>query len=136
MIDHFREAAVLVVPLRMGGGTRIKIYEGMALGKATVSTFVGAEGLNVHHEKDILLADDPRRFAACIVKFLRDEDFRRRFEIAAAEIVRQYDWSVIAQCFARETEKAIEASNVQSLQPGRTTLHGPACRTQDSLSTA
>ena len=47
IIDHMRQAAVLVVPLRIGGGTRIKIYEGMAMGKATVSTSVGAEGLDV-----------------------------------------------------------------------------------------
>jgi len=109
VVDHLREAAVLVVPLRIGGGTRIKIYEGMAVGKATVSTFVGAEGLDVHHERDILLANDPRQFACYMVRLLRDEDLRRKYEAAAAEAVRHYDWSVIAQRFVRETEKAIEA---------------------------
>ena len=109
IIDHLRAAAVLVVPLRIGGGTRIKIYEGMAVGKATVSTFVGAEGLDVHHERDILLADAPRRFADYIARLLREENFRRRYEAAAAQTVRRYDWSVITRGFAKELEKAVAA---------------------------
>jgi glycosyltransferase involved in cell wall biosynthesis len=109
IIDHLRQAAVLVVPLRIAGGTRIKIYEGMAVGKATVSTFIGAEGLDVHHERDILLADDPQRFAKYIVRLLREENSRRDYEAAAAENVRKYDWSEISQRFAKEIEKAIGA---------------------------
>ena len=107
IIDHLREAAVLVVPLRMGGGTRIKIYEGMAMGKATVSTSLGAEGLDVRHEHDILLADEPRRFAQHVVTLLHDETLRRRYEEAAAATVRQYDWSVITDLLARQLEKSI-----------------------------
>ena len=107
VIDHLREAVVLVVPLRIGGGTRIKIYEGMAMGKATVSTSVGAEGLDVHHEHDILLADDPRAFAEYVVGLLRDEGFRRRYEVAAAAAVRQYDWSVITQRFVEQLQEII-----------------------------
>ena len=111
IIDHLREAAVLVVPLRIGGGTRIKIYEGMAAGKATVSSFIGAEGLDVHHEHDILLADDPRQFARYVIRLLQDEAFRRPFEIAAAETVRQYDWSEIAQRFLDEIQKAVTVAS-------------------------
>jgi glycosyltransferase involved in cell wall biosynthesis len=107
VIDHLREAAVLVVPLRAGGGTRIKIYEGMAMGKATVSTSVGAEGLDVHHEHDILLADEPRVFAEYVVRLLQDERFRRRYEVAAAAAVRQYDWSVIGQRFVERLREVI-----------------------------
>src|SRR5438552_18732924 len=68
IVDHLRAAAVFVVPLRIGGGTRIKIYEAMAMGKATVSTTVGSEGLDVQHGRDILLEDDPAGFAEAIVK--------------------------------------------------------------------
>jgi glycosyltransferase involved in cell wall biosynthesis len=107
VIDHLREAAVLVVPLRIGGGTRIKIYEGMALGKATVSTRLGAEGLDVHHARDILLADDPQAFAEYVVRLLRDDGFRRRYEAAAAAAVRQYDWSVITQRFVEQLQDVI-----------------------------
>ncbi len=97
IVDHLRDAAVVVVPLRIGGGTRIKIYEGMAMGKATVSTRLGAEGLDVHHGRDILLADEPRQFAEHVVRFLRDEETRRKYEAAAAAAVQKYDWSAITE---------------------------------------
>ncbi|MGH9936633.1 MAG: glycosyltransferase, partial [Blastocatellia bacterium] len=66
--DHLRQAAVFVVPLRIGGGTRLKIYEAMAMRKAVVSTTVGAEGLDVNHGRDILLADDPQTFADYVIE--------------------------------------------------------------------
>jgi len=92
----------VVVPLRIGGGTRIKIYEGMAMGKATVSTGLGAEGLDVRHGHDILLADDPRQFAEYVIRLLCDEETRRKYGEAAAATAQKYDWSVI-------TERLIEA---------------------------
>ena len=109
IVDYLRRAAVFVVPLRIGGGTRIKIYEGMAMGKATVSTSIGAEGLDVHHGRDIVLADDPASFADSIVTFLRDEAIRRRYEAAAAATARQYDWSVITERFVKVLRRAVES---------------------------
>jgi hypothetical protein len=88
VVYHLREAAVFVVPLMKGGRTRIKIYEGMAMGKATVSTTVGAEGLDVHHGRDILLEDSPAEFAATISTFLQNEEVRRRYEAEAAATAR------------------------------------------------
>ncbi len=102
IVDHLGEAAVVVVPLRIGSGTRIKIYEGMAMGKATVSTGLGAEGLDVRHGRDILLTDDPRQFAEYVIRLLCDEETRRQYETAAAATAQKYDWSVI-------TEHLIEA---------------------------
>ena len=110
IVDHLRGAAVVVVPLRIGGGTRIKIYEGMAMGKATVSTTVGAEGLDVQHGRDILLEDSPATFASAITTFLQDEEVRRRYEAAAAATARQYDWSVITQRFVEVLLKVIDAA--------------------------
>jgi glycosyltransferase involved in cell wall biosynthesis len=110
VVDYLRRAAVFVVPLRIGGGTRIKIYEGMAMGKATVSTTVGAEGLDVQHGRDIVLADDPGSFAESIVAFLRDADLRRQYEAAAAATARQYDWSVITARFAAVLQRAIDTA--------------------------
>jgi len=107
VVDHLREAAVFVVPLRIGGGTRIKIYEGMAMGKATVSTTVGAEGLDVRHGRDILLEDSASGFAGAIVTFLQNEEVRRRYEAAAAATARKYDWSVITQRFVEVLDKTI-----------------------------
>jgi len=115
VVDHLREAAVIVVPLRIGGGTRIKIFEGMAMGKATVSTTVGAEGLDVQHGRDILLEDTPADFAHAIVMLLQDEDLRRRFESAAAATARKYDWSVVTQGFEKALEKTIAAASVQPI---------------------
>jgi glycosyltransferase involved in cell wall biosynthesis len=108
VIGHIREAAVLVVPLRIGGGTRIKIYEGLAMGKATVSTGVGAEGLEVISGRDLLLAEEPKRFAEYVVKLLRNGTLRRQYETAAALIVQQYDWSVVAERFVKELQKVVD----------------------------
>ena len=68
------------MPLRIGGGTRLKIYEAMAAAKAVVSTTVGAEGLDVQHGRDIILADDARAFSQAAIMLLRDRELRRRYE--------------------------------------------------------
>jgi glycosyltransferase involved in cell wall biosynthesis len=92
-----RDAAAYIVPLRIGGGTRLKIFEAMAMGKAVVSTTVGAEGLPVTHDEHLLLADDPRSFADAVVRLLRDVEWRHRFERAARQlVVERYDWSAVA----------------------------------------
>jgi sugar transferase (PEP-CTERM/EpsH1 system associated) len=95
---HIAEAAVYVVPLRIGGGTRLKIFEAMAMAKAVVSTSIGAEGLPVTHGRDILMADTPAQFADTVVGLIRDQPARRRIETAARQlVVERYDWSVVAQ---------------------------------------
>ncbi len=99
VVEHLREAAVVVVPLRIGGGTRLKIYEAMAMGKAVVSTSVGAEGLDVNHASDILIADAADEFARSVIALLRDEQLRRRIEGAAARQAARFDWPVIADRF-------------------------------------
>jgi glycosyltransferase involved in cell wall biosynthesis len=102
--EHLREASVVVVPLRIGGGTRLKIYEAMAAGKAVVSTSVGAEGLDVRHGRNIVLADSSQPFADAVATLLRDHSLRRRYERAAAELAAQYDWCVIGDKFERVIE--------------------------------
>ncbi|MDT4965809.1 MAG: polysaccharide biosynthesis protein PslH [Acidobacteriota bacterium] len=99
VVEHLREAAVVAVPLRIGGGTRLKIFEAMAAGKAVVSTTIGAEGLDVHDGRDILLADDAKSFADSIISVLSNETRRRELERSAAELAAQYDWSVVATRF-------------------------------------
>src|SRR5207237_2716497 len=100
VLNHLQEAAVVAVPLRVAGGTRLKIYEAMAAGKAVVSTSIGAEGLDVHHGRDIILADNPGTFAQAVMMLLGDIELRRRYERAGAELAGQYDWSVIGDRFA------------------------------------
>ncbi len=108
VIEHLEQAAVFVVPLRIGGGTRLKIYEAMAMGKAVVSTSVGAEGLDVHHGRDIMLADDAPSFANDIVELLTNRELRARFGAAAAELAAQYSWPAIGRRFADILQKTLD----------------------------
>ena len=117
VVDHLHEAAVFVVPLRVGGGTRLKIFEAMAAGKAVVSTPVGAEGLDVHDGRDIILADTPSRFADAVIDLLRDPERRRRLEVAATEVAARYDWSVIARHFEAILTEIAATSVARGFQP-------------------
>jgi len=101
VVDHLREAAVVVVPLRIGGGTRLKIYEAMAMGKAVVSTSVGAEGLDIGQERNLILADDAPAFAKAIQLLLQDPESRCRYERAAAQHAARFDWSVVGEMFSQ-----------------------------------
>jgi glycosyltransferase involved in cell wall biosynthesis len=96
VLEYLNRAAVVVVPLRAGGGTRLKIYEAMAAAKAVVSTTVGAEGLDVTHGHDIVLADEPEGFAGEVVRLLRSPGDRRRLEDQALATASRYDWSEVA----------------------------------------
>jgi sugar transferase (PEP-CTERM/EpsH1 system associated) len=94
-------ASVCIVPLRIGGGTRLKIFEAMAMGKAVVSTAVGAEGLPVQSGQNILLADTPNDFAASVVSLLRNSNQRRRLGVAARRLVDEnYSWRTVAESFS------------------------------------
>jgi glycosyltransferase involved in cell wall biosynthesis len=112
IVEHLRQSAVVVVPLRIGGGTRLKIYEAMATGKAVVSTTVGAEGLDVHHGRDIILADDPRSFAQAVIMLFRDRELRRRYEKAAAETAARYDWPAIGERFSEVLQRVAEKKSL------------------------
>jgi polysaccharide biosynthesis protein PslH len=95
---YMRDAAVYVVPLRIGGGTRLKIFEAMAMGKAVVSTTVGAEGLPVRHGEHLLLADDPDAFAQSVVRLFHERSTRERIGTAARALVAErYDWGAAAR---------------------------------------
>jgi sugar transferase (PEP-CTERM/EpsH1 system associated) len=93
--------SVCIVPLRIGGGTRLKIFEAMAMGKAVVSTTVGAEGLPVQSGQNIRLADTPNDFAASVVSLLRNSDQRRRLGVSARKLVDEnYSWRTVAESFS------------------------------------
>src|ERR1700687_633303 len=108
VVEHLHQSAVVIVPLRIGGGTRLKIYEALATAKAVVSTTVGAEGLDVHHGRDIMLADDASAFADSVSMFLRDDEQCRRFGKAAFELASRHDWPVIAGQFAEVLERVAQ----------------------------
>jgi glycosyltransferase involved in cell wall biosynthesis len=97
---HVAAAHVYVVPLRIGGGTRLKIFEAMAMGKAVVSTTIGAEGLPVTDGRDIVIADGPEAFADAVVRVIDQPEVRQRIESAARRlVVERYDWSSVAGDF-------------------------------------
>jgi glycosyltransferase involved in cell wall biosynthesis len=97
---HIAAGTVYVVPLRIGGGTRLKIFEAMSMAKAVVSTTIGAEGLPVTDGEDIVIANDPARFAQAVVGLIRDGAARERLEQAARRlVVEHYDWSAVAGGF-------------------------------------
>lgn len=114
VIEHYREATVNIVPLRVGGGTRLKIYEAMAMGKATVSTSIGAEGLDVNDGRDILIADSPEKFADSMIAVLKNGLLRGSFEKAAAEQAARYDWKVITERFEEVLERVVAQASLSA----------------------
>ncbi len=95
---YFAEATVFVVPLRIGSGTRLKILEALAMGKAIVSTSVGAEGLDLKNGEEIFIADEPEAFADAVTRLLTDTSLRRRIgENGRARVEQDYDWRSIGE---------------------------------------
>ncbi|HEX6608098.1 MAG TPA: glycosyltransferase, partial [Chloroflexia bacterium] len=87
-----------VVPLRMGGGTRLKIVEALAMGQAVVSTAVGCEGIAVDPGRNLLVADDPAAFAAAVVDLLRDPARAAAIGAAGRTLAeREYSWPVVVR---------------------------------------
>jgi glycosyltransferase involved in cell wall biosynthesis len=94
------EGSVYVVPLRAGGGTRPKIFEALAMGKAVVSTTVGAEGLGLQPGREYVAADDAASFAREVVALLRDRVRREALERAGRRLVEEnYSWGTVARQF-------------------------------------
>jgi sugar transferase (PEP-CTERM/EpsH1 system associated) len=102
-------AAAYVVPLRVGGGTRLKIYEAMAMGKPVISTSIGAEGLPVRDGQEVLIADDPQAFAGAVVALLTDRAMAERVGRAAREVVcERFGWDHAAAAFSEVCEHVLK----------------------------
>jgi sugar transferase (PEP-CTERM/EpsH1 system associated) len=113
---YYSAAQVVVVPLRVGGGTRLKILEAWAMGKAVVSTSVGCEGLRARHGRNLLIANDAPAFAQAIVRLLEDPIGRRSLgEAGRQTAAAHYDWDVVASGLAEAWEEVRLKA-------------GPACR--------
>jgi len=94
--EHFARAAVQVVPLRIGGGTRLKILDGLAMGKAVVSTSIGAEGLELRDGFNILFADTVEAFATKVIKLLKNPRIRERLgKNGRSTVEKKYSWRII-----------------------------------------
>lgn len=111
-VADIREAlsscTAVVVPLRYGGGTRIKILEALAMEKPVVSTSLGSEGVEASHQKEILIADSPGYFAQCVIQLLNSTDLRRKLGRMGRRLVQgKYGWDKITQ----DLEKILLAGN-------------------------
>lgn len=94
---YLNDCTLLIVPIRIGGGTRLKILEAMALGIPVVSTSIGCEGIDAEKDKDIIIADSSHDFAQGIIAVLKDESFRHSLSRNGRRLVKKkYDWENIA----------------------------------------
>src|SRR5258706_6642715 len=110
----YREAIAAVVPLNVGGGSRLKILEAMAAGVPVVSTRLGAEGLDSSDGENILLTDDPGQIAEAVISVIDDHESQKRLIEGGYTLVRErYDWSTLGaklldqyQTLASETSRS------------------------------
>jgi len=123
---YLSEGMVYVVPLRIGGGTRLKIFEALAAGKAVVSTTVGAEGLPLVPGVHFLQVDDPKEFARAIVSLLRDPGRRAALGAAGRRLVEdRFGWPRVAEDFEARCAEAVRrarAGRTAGRSAGRTPI--------------
>lgn len=105
---YVSKSAVYIVPLRVGGGTRLKVLDAMAMGKAIVSTSIGCEGIEITPGKNILLGDDPVMFAEKTIHLLQNSEKREYFGKAARKLVEEkYSWEIIGKKLQESYKKVV-----------------------------
>jgi glycosyltransferase involved in cell wall biosynthesis len=110
---YIDRASVYVVPLRMGGGTRLKITEAMAMHKPIVTTSIGCEGIDVVNGVSALIADSPEKFAESVLQLLGDQDLRKKLVRNALELLHaKYEWSVIGHSLGDFYESLMKAESL------------------------
>lgn len=111
---YLAQAAVVVVPLLVGGGTRMKIFEAMAMRRAVVSTPLGAEGLPVRHAEHILLADTPQQFAEQVLRLLTQPELRQQLAERAYQYVTQnFASEIVARQFDAICTQVVETARAR-----------------------
>jgi GT2 family glycosyltransferase/glycosyltransferase involved in cell wall biosynthesis len=130
VVPYVQQAAVSIVPLRVGGGTRIKILESLALGTPVVSTTIGAEGLYLEAGRHLLLGDDPESFASAVIRLLKNEDLRSELSVAGRDRAKAlYAWSSIQAMLAQRVREwwgehgLSGAAGEKLMLPSSTTQH-------------
>jgi len=105
---YYEQATVFIVPLQLGGGTRLKIVEAMAVGLPVVSTTIGVEGLDVRPGENVLIADDPASFTDAVLRLLKDADLRDRIAEGGQVLARRYDWTILTRPYVDLVEDAVK----------------------------
>jgi glycosyltransferase involved in cell wall biosynthesis len=110
---HLARAQVIAVPLRAGGGTRLKILEAMAMRRPVVSTRLGAEGLELTAGEHLLIADRPEAFAASVIRLLQDPITAERMaERGRQAILERYDWRSITRSYVEAIQQIYHRTGV------------------------
>jgi sugar transferase (PEP-CTERM/EpsH1 system associated) len=111
---HVHAAAVYIVPLRIGGGTRLKILDALAMGKAIVSTSIGCEGLEIEHGRNIVVADTPQAFADEVLALLGEPARAAAIGQAGRErVLERYDWSAVGRGLALAYEATVRRGSAR-----------------------
>jgi glycosyltransferase involved in cell wall biosynthesis len=107
---HLERASVVIAPLRIGGGTRLKVLEAMAMAAPLVSTTLGAEGIAVTHGREVLVADTAEHFAAQVARVLGDDELGEGLGAAGRRLVeRSYDWRAATRALETLYRRALPA---------------------------
>jgi glycosyltransferase involved in cell wall biosynthesis len=110
---YYHEMLAAIIPLRVGGGSRLKILEAMAAGVPVVSTRLGAEGLNVADGENILLAETAEEFCAAIGGLIENEEQRRKLVAGGRALVfEQYDWSRLGALLFEKYESLLREAGL------------------------
>ena len=111
---YLAKAALVIVPLRIGGGMRIKILNAMAMGKCVVSTSIGAEGIDAVNGRHIVLADRPAAFAGEVCRILKNPAAAEKIGAAARDLALQkYAWPVVLERLEGELKAAAAKRRAQ-----------------------
>ncbi len=93
------KSAISIVPMRLGGGTKVKILEALSMEKAVVSTSIGCEGIEVTNGENIIIADTPQDFAKAVITLFKDARLCRRLGNNGRKLVKEtYDWKIVGNC--------------------------------------
>jgi len=112
---YYRRSSICVIPLRAGGGTRLKILESMAFGRPVVSTSIGCEGLDVEDGKHLFIADNANEFAEKVIILLTNEEIRQQIINNARRLVETYyNWDILADQYIAALIHIIGESNKSS----------------------
>ena len=106
--DYYAQADVFIIPSRMGGGTKLKTLEAMAIGLPIVSTSIGAQGLNIQSGHHLYIEDSPNKFAKGVIALLQnDEKARAIGEEARAFVQKHHDWETIVSHVANKLQPLV-----------------------------